>query len=359
MRIWIEEVYMNSASPLFLRAIRKEAVDRTPLWMMRQAGRYLPEYRELRQKYDFLTVCKTPELAAEVTLQPLRRFGFDAAILFSDILVIPEALGQELRFAKNHGPLLNPVVRSAEDLATMSAEGIEEKLDYVAGAIQEINRHLDPQVPLIGFSGSPWTLAVYMIEGQGSKNFQNVKKMLYTDPELMHQLLDLLTDAVIRYVKMQVQAGVKALQIFDTWGGILPIPLFQEYSARYMQKIIDAVQSEDLPVTLFSKGGIALLEELKDSGAAMLGVDWGTDLARARSVAGANAALQGNLDPALLYGSKKVIAREVERCLQVFGAESGHVCNLGHGILPDIPVDNVAFFVDQVREISSRLHKSA
>lgn len=349
---------MTDNDYLYIRAIRKQPVDRTPVWIMRQAGRYLPEYEKIRSRHDFLSVCKTPELATEVTLQPIRRFGFDAAILFSDILVIPEAMGQKLEFLQNHGPRLSPPVRTDTDVENLSLDGLEEKLNYVAAAIRMIRGELEGETPLIGFSGSPLTLATYMIEGAPTRNFSFVKRMLYSDPHRLERLLGILTDAVIRYLKMQVGAGVQAVQVFDTWGGILPPHLYEPFSAAPMKRIVDALKATGVPVTLFSKGGIDLLRNLAGSGADMLGVDWMTDMSMARRTVGDSFALQGNLDPSALYGSREIISREIDRILGVFGAGSGHVFNLGHGILPDIPVDNVQFLVEYVRERSTALHNN-
>ncbi len=347
---------MSGQDYLYINAIRKKKIERTPIWIMRQAGRYLPEYQAVRDKYDFITVCKTPELATEVTLQPIRRFGFDAAILFSDILVIPEALGQKLEFMENHGPKLSPQILNEKDVNRLSIEGLEEKLSYVADAVRLIRSGLDNRTPLIGFSGSPFTLATYMIEGKPTRNFKHIKTMMYKEPQRLIRLLQLLTEAVSRYLLMQINAGAQAIQIFDTWGGILPPHLYNQYSGRFMKQIVERLKISSVPITLFSKGGIELLWQLKDSNADMLGVDWMTDLADALQTVGSFAALQGNLDPTVLYGSKEIIKKEVENILQVFGRQSGHVFNLGHGILPDIPVDNVQFLVDTVREMSTKIH---
>lgn len=341
----------------YINAIRKKPVDRTPIWIMRQAGRYLPEYMEVRNKYDFITVCKTPELATEVTLQPIRRFGFDAAILFSDILVIPEAMGQKLEFLENHGPKLSPQVLTPADVARLSIDGIEDKLSYVGSAVKMIRSELEGKTPLIGFSGSPFTLATYMIEGKPTRNFKYIKKMMFSEPETLMNLLHMLTEAVSRYLVMQIKAGAQAVQVFDTWGGIIPVHLYESFSAGFMKQIVANLKPYGVPVVLFSKGGIELIKQLKDSQADMIGVDWMTDLAEAKKVAGDTAALQGNLDPTALYGSKEIIGREVARILNIYGKESGHVFNLGHGILPDIPVDNVKFLVDTVHEMSERLHQ--
>lgn len=349
---------MSENRYLYLDAIHRKPVRRTPIWIMRQAGRYLPEYQQVRDKYDFLTVCKTPELATEVSLQPIRRFGFDAAILFSDILVIPEALGQKLEFLTGDGPNLSPQILTDHHVDDLNLDGLEERLDYVAAAVKMIRSELDGKTPLIGFSGSPFTLATYMIEGKPTRNFHHIKKMMYTDPQRLHNLLDLLARAVSRYLKMQVQAGAQAVQIFDTWGGIIPVHRFDEFSGKYMKHIVDELRDTGVPVVLFSKGGIELLKKMADSGAAMLGVDWMTDLEEARAVAGDKAALQGNLDPTALYGSRETIRSEVSRILNIFGASSGHVFNLGHGILPDIPIANVEFLVEEVRRQSEALHSA-
>ena len=323
---------------------------------MRQAGRYLPEYMEVRRKYDFITVCKTPELATEVTLQPIRRFNFDAAILFSDILVIPEALGQDLEFLEDHGPKLAPQILLDKDIERLHIQDIESRLQFVAAAIKMIISELKGKTPLIGFSGSPFTLATYMIEGKPTRNFRFIKKMLYEHPQRLELLLEILTEAVSRYLVQQIEAGVQAVQIFDTWGGILPVHLYEPYSARHMKQIVRNLKNYGVPVTLFSKGGLELSRQLSDSGADMIGIDWMTPFAKAKELLGPKFALQGNLDPTTLYGSHEIIRKEVTRVLEVFGSESGHVFNLGHGILPDIPVDNVHFLVDTVREISESLH---
>jgi uroporphyrinogen decarboxylase len=342
----------------YMAAVRRENKGHTPIWIMRQAGRYLPEYRALREKHDFLEVCKTPELATEVTLQPLRRFPLDAAILFSDILVIPEALGMNLTFAENHGPRLQPPIRSREDLQRLNLENLENNLSYVAAAVKMLRGEL-ADTPLIGFSGSPFTLAVYMIEGKPTRNFQHIKTMLYRQPELLRELLQLLQKAVSRYLQMQIDAGAQAVQIFDTWGGILPPHLFAPFSADFMQQIVADLAPSGVPVVLFAKGGSEILPALSNSQAAMLGIDWMTDIAAAKKNYGKRFALQGNLDPTILYGEKEIIAGETERILTAFSDSSGHVFNLGHGILPDIPVENVAFLVDHVHAFSARLRQGA
>ncbi len=344
-----------SQSFLYIDAIQKKPIDRTPIWIMRQAGRYLPEYMKVREKYDFLTVCKTPEIAAEVTLQPIRRFGFDASILFSDILVIPEAMGQNLEFLENHGPQLSPQILDEKEFEKLSTRELEGKLDYVAQAIKVINSELPADVPLIGFSGSPFTLATYMIEGKPTRNFKFIKQLIFSNPNFVHRLLTLLTEAVTRYLEMQIRAGVKAVQLFDTWGGILPVHLYNSFSGKYMKNIVNRLKHFDVPFVLFSKGGVEILRQLTDSDADMLGVDWMTDLAHAKKLVDGKIALQGNLDPTALYGDKEIIKNEIQHILNIIGKDSGHVFNLGHGILPDIPVDNVAFMVDQVREQSMKI----
>lgn len=346
---------MNNNTFTYLEAIKRNPVQRTPIWIMRQAGRYLPEYRALREKYDFLTVCKTPELATEVTMQPLRRFDIDAAILFSDILVIPEAMGQELTFLPDHGPQLNPYVRDEAGINALNVKAITDRLSYVADAVKMIKSELGNRAPLIGFSGSPFTLAVYMIEGKPTRNYKYIKTMMYSRPDLLHKLLSKLATAVSDYLSMQVEAGADAIQVFDTWGGILPVHGFEAFSARYMAEIVHNLKKYEVPVTLFAKGNSQLLPVLLASGASMLGVDWMTDLKQARQIVGDKAALQGNLDPSALYGSHEIIAKEVSRVLSAFGADSGHVFNLGHGITPDIPVETVAFLVDEVHRQSEKI----
>jgi uroporphyrinogen decarboxylase len=341
---------------LFLKAVRREPVPRTPLWIMRQAGRYLPEYRRIRKDRDFLSVCKNPELAAEVTMQPMRRFDLDAAILFSDILVLPEAMGVKLEFIDNRGPRLWPRIIDENRFQILSCDPVIERLQYIADAIKRILGELDGRKPLIGFSGSPFTLAAYMIEGTPTRNFKYIKTMLYKDTSLLHRLLDMLTEAVVHSLTLQIEAGVHAVQIFDTWGGILPIHLFESFSGRYMKRIAGELKTLGVPVILFSKGGLEPIRVLADSGADMLGVDWMTEMSDARDMVGGRMALQGNLDPGVLYGDRDAIRREVKKILDVFKGNSGHVFNLGHGIMPDADVDKVSFLVDEVRAQSEALH---
>lgn len=340
---------------IFLDAIQKKKTPHTPIWIMRQAGRYLPEYMKVRSKHDFITVCKTPELATEVTLQPIRRFGFDAAILFSDILVISEALGQKLEFLEDYGPKLSPQILVNSDLSNLNSDGLEDRLNYVEKAVRMLKQELPVETPLIGFSGSPFTLAVYMIEGKPTRNFKFIKNIMYSEPDLLLKLLDLLSDSVTRYLKMQIKAGAQAVQLFDTWGSILPVHLYDTYSGQFMKKIAKSLKPLNKPVVLFSKGGLSLLNQLANSEAAMLGVDWMTDMGLAKKQLGDKFALQGNLDPTVLYGKRDIIKQETDKILNIFGSDSGHVFNLGHGILPDIPIDNVQYLVDYVHKQSAKL----
>ena len=344
-----------------LRALRRQPVDMTPVWIMRQAGRYLPEYRATRKRAgDFMTLCKTPELACEVTLQPLQRFNLDAAILFSDILTIPDAMGLGLRVVENQGPQFARPVRSEEDIHKLSVPDVDTRLRYVMDAVRLIKRELHGKVPLIGFAGSPWTIATYMIEGGSSKNFSLAKGMLYGQPALMHQLLGVLSRSVIDYLKGQVEAGADAVMIFDSWGGILSDDAYREFSLSYMQQIVQAVKTgkegNGTPVILFTKGGGLWIEDIVRSGCDAIGVDWTVNIGAARKRAGGRVALQGNLDTAVLYSSPEVIRKEVAGVLAAYGEGNGHVFNLGHGIHPDIDPDNVAALVDAVHELSRPFH---
>ncbi|MAT93896.1 MAG: uroporphyrinogen decarboxylase [Halioglobus sp.] len=348
----------------FLRALLRQPVDRTPVWMMRQAGRYLPEYRATRAEAgSFLDLCKNAELACEVTLQPLRRYPMDAAILFSDILTVPDALGLGLYFEEGEGPRFRKTVRSEQDLAGLASIRAEDDLGYVMNAVSTIRRALGGSVPLIGFSGSPWTLATYMVEGGSSKDFAHTKRMAYDQPQLMHDLLSLLADAVTDYLAAQVRAGAQALQIFDTWGGALSAAGYREFSLRYMRRIIEGLPREadgrEVPVIVFTKGGGQWLEAIADSGADAVGIDWTTDIAAARARVGERVALQGNMDPAMLYASPARIREEVATILEGFGHGDGHVFNLGHGITPGVDPDHVTAFVDAVQEFSPQYHRPA
>ena len=342
-----------------LRALRRQPVDCTPVWLMRQAGRYLPEYRATRAKAgSFLAMAKNPEIACEVTLQPLVRFDLDAAILFSDILTIPDAMGLELYFVDGEGPKFKHTVRSAADLAKLRTPDMETDLRYVMDAVRLIRRELDGKVPLIGFSGSPWTLACYMVEGGGSKDFARIKAMALNDPDTLHKLLSVNTDAVIAYLSAQRAAGAQALQVFDTWGGVLSPAMYREFSLPYLTRIareLERGQGEQrTPLILFGKGNAAHLEALADSGAEGVGVDWLVELSEARRRTGGKVALQGNLDPAVLYGSPDAIRTQVGNVLASYGQGSGHIFNLGHGMSPDMNPDHVGVLVDAVHQASAR-----
>jgi uroporphyrinogen decarboxylase len=346
-----------------LRALLRQPVDVTPVWIMRQAGRYLPEYRAVREKAgDFKTLCTTPELACEVTLQPLRRFPLDAAILFSDILTIPDAMGLELFFTEGEGPQFRKPVRTMADVDALPVPDPEVELRYVMDAVRLIRRELDGKVPLIGFAGSPWTLATYMVEGGGSKEFALVKRMLFDQPALMHRLLDVLARAVTAYLNAQVAAGAQALMLFDTWGGALSPRDYKEFSLQYMERIVHGLTREHegrrVPVILFTKNGGQWLEAMAASGCDALGIDWTTDLGDARARVGSRVALQGNMDPSILYASANRIRSEVAAVLASYGNGSGHVFNLGHGIHQHADPERVAAAVDAVHELSRPYHQA-
>lgn len=344
-----------------LRALLREPVDVTPVWMMRQAGRYLPEYRATRSKAgNFMNLCRNPELACEVTLQPLERYPLDAAILFSDILTVPDAMGLGLYFTTGEGPRFQ---RPVQDEAAVNALGLpdmEEDLGYVMEAVRTIRRELNGRVPLIGFSGSPWTLATYMVEGGGTKNFSKVKGMMFDRPELMHRLLGKVADAVTAYLNAQIAAGAQAVMIFDTWGGALTPQAYEAFSLDYMERIVKGLVREAegrrVPVILFTKGGGFWLEKMADTGCDALGIDWTLSLAEARSRVGDRVALQGNLDPCALYASPARIRAEVGLVLESFGQGSGHVFNLGHGIHPEIDPEHAGVMVEAVHELSRVYH---
>jgi len=341
---------------LLLRACKRLPVERTPIWIMRQAGRYLPEYRSVRQKADFLTMCKTPELAAQVTLQPIDLIGVDAAIIFSDILVIPEAMGMHLELHEGIGPVfLNPI-RNDSDAENLKKIDPTVDLKFVLDAVILTKRELNGRVPLIGFSGSPWTLLAYMVEGQGSKTFSKVKSLIYNDPKLAHRLLDKIADAAAAYLCALIEVGVQAIQIFDTWGGILTQDGFEEFSLSYIRKIISEVKGKAVPVILFAKGVHYHLNRLAESGADVLGLDWTMNIGDVRKKLGDQVALQGNLDPAILYGGHEKIKYEAKKILQSFGRGSGHIFNLGHGILPDVRPECLKVLVDFVKEESVSYH---
>ncbi len=345
-----------------LRALLRQPVDATTVWMMRQAGRYLPEYRATRaQAGSFMQLCKNPELACEVTLQPLERFPLDAAILFSDILTIPDAMGLGLYFTEGEGPAFERPVRSAADVDAIGVPDPEQELGYVMDAVRTIRRELNGRVPLIGFSGSPWTLATYMIEGGTTKNFARCKGMLFDQPSLMHRLLEKVADSVASYLNAQVAAGAQALMIFDTWGGVLTPRDYDEFSLAYMTRVIQGLQREAegrrVPVILFTKGGSQWLEQMAASGADALGLDWTIELAEARARVGDRVALQGNMDPCILYAAPERIRQEVATLLASYGSGTGHVFNLGHGIHPNIDPEHAGAMIDAVHELSVPYHR--
>ncbi len=346
----------------FLRALLKQPVDATPVWMMRQAGRYLPEYRETRsQAGDFMSLCKNAEFACEVTLQPLERYPLDAAILFSDILTIPDAMGLGLYFETGEGPRFKKIVRTEADVEALPVPKASSDLDYVMNAVSTIRRELNGRVPLIGFSGSPWTLATYMVEGGSSKDFRHIKQMMYSTPEVMHQLLHKLALSVTDYLNEQIKAGAQAVQIFDTWGGVLSKGCYEAFSLAYMKQIVDGLIREHdgrkIPVILFTKNGGQWLEEIAATGTDALGLDWTTEIADAKRRVGHNVALQGNMDPSVLYASPAVIRKEVERILQGFNGNTGHVFNLGHGIHQFVDPDHAGAFIEAVHELSAPYHQ--
>jgi uroporphyrinogen decarboxylase len=346
----------------FLRALLRQDVDVTPVWMMRQAGRYLPEYRATRaQAGDFLTLCKTPALACEVTLQPLRRFALDAAILFSDILTVPDAMGIELYFEHGEGPRFRKPVRPAADVDALPVIDAARDLPYVMEAVSLIRRELNGEVPLIGFSGSPWTIATYMVEGGGSKDFARIKQMMMATPDLMHALLDKVAQSVTGYLNAQIAAGAQAVQIFDTWGGALSPHAYREFSLRYMQQIVQGLirerEGRRVPVIVFTKNGGLWLEPIAAIGADCVGLDWTIDIADAKRRIGDQVALQGNLDPAVLYAPEATIREEVAAILAGFGPGNGHVFNLGHGIHQHVDPEQARLFIDAVHELSAPYHR--
>ncbi len=346
----------------FLRALLRQPTDYTPVWMMRQAGRYLPEYRATRaQAGDFMSLCMNPELACEVTLQPLERYPLDAAILFSDILTIPDAMGLGLYFETGEGPRFRKTVRSQADVDALPVPDPEADLGYVMDAVRTIRRELNGRVPLIGFSGSPWTLATYMVEGSGSKDFRRAKTLAYDQPQVMHALLDKLAQSVTSYLNGQIRAGAQAVQIFDTWGGALSASAYREFSLAYMEKIVAGLirehEGREVPVILFTKNGGLWLESIADSGCNAVGLDWTIDIGEARRRIGDKVALQGNMDPTILYASPQRIREEVASILASFGSGSGHVFNLGHGITPEVDPAHAGAFIECVRELSEPYHR--
>jgi uroporphyrinogen decarboxylase len=344
-----------------LRALAGEPVDVTPVWVMRQAGRYLPEYRARRQRAgNFLALCQNPLAACEVTLQPLERFELDAAILFSDILTIPDALGLGLYFEEGEGPRFHKPLQSAADIEKLPLLNTALELPYVLDAVRLIKRELNGRVPLIGFSGSPWTLATYMVEGGSSKDFVKIKSMLYSQPEVLSLLLEKLTISVINYLNEQIAAGVQVVQIFDTWGGVLSDSAYREFSLKYMTQIVAGLEPDSngktVPVIIFTKGGGEWLEAIAMTGCHAIGLDWTRDIGQARARVAGRVALQGNMDPAILRAPTKVIEQEVAIILESYGHGTGHIFNLGHGVSPDVDPQKVAAFVDAVHDLSGRYH---
>lgn len=333
---------------LILRTLRGEKTERTPVWMMRQAGRYLPEYIAIRNKYGFFERCQTPELACEITIQPVDIVGVDAAILFSDILVVPQAMGLEVQLKENVGPLLPDPIKTLSDMARVRVPDVDETLGYVFDAIKLIKQELNDRVPLIGFAGAPWTLLCYMVQGKGSKTFDEAKAFCYAQPELAHQLLQMITDTTIAYLKGQIKAGADILQIFDSWGGLLSPADFENLSLRYIRQIVAAIK-DDVPTIIFAKGAWHSLDSMAATGAAGLGIDWCIKADMARKFAGNDITLQGNFDPAKLLSPIPVIEKEVKEMLTAFGPGK-HIANLGHGILPNVPVDHARAFVNTVKE---------
>lgn len=347
---------------IFIRALRRQPVERTPVWIMRQAGRYLPEYRALRQKAgDFLNLCKTPEWACEVTLQPLRRYPLDAAILFSDILTIPDAMGLGLFFAEGEGPVFRHPLRDLKAIQALVKPDVRSDLGYVTDAVRLIRKEMPAALPLIGFSGSPWTLACYMVEGCGSRDFRKVLKLLYSEPQTLHQLLMKLADAVYDYLAAQIEAGVNTVMLFDTWGGILTPDNYRQFSLAYMARIVDQLKAKypQWPIIIFTKGGGQWLSAMAATGCDALGIDWSYDLAKARREVGSQVALQGNLDPAVLLTNPDCIRQQVQNTLAAFGYGSGHIFNLGHGITPDVPPENMAALVEAVHQLSPHFHRES
>jgi uroporphyrinogen decarboxylase len=339
---------MSIKNDLFLKALRNETVERPPVWMMRQAGRYLPEFRALRDKYDFFTRCRTPELAAEITIQPIRIVKPDAAILFSDILVIPQAMGIEVQMKENVGPWLPNPIRSAQDVEKVIVPDVNETLGYVMDAIKLTKEMLEDEVPLIGFAGSPWTILCYAVEGKGSKSFDTAKGFCFSQPEAAHALLQKITDTTIAYLKEKVKAGVNAVQIFDSWGGMLSPVDYQEFSWKYINQIVEAL-APDTHVIVFGKGCWFALGDMAQSKASALGVDWTCSARNARYLSGGRITLQGNFDPSRLLSPIPVIKKMVHKMIDEFGKDN-YIVNLGHGILPNIPVDHARAFIDAVKE---------
>jgi uroporphyrinogen decarboxylase len=346
---------------LLIRALLRQPVSRTPVWIMRQAGRYLPEYREVRGRAgDFMTLCSTPELACEVTLQPLRRFDLDAAILFSDILTIPDAMGLGLHFVEGEGPRFREPVTSAAQIRRLAVPDVSDKLRYVFDAVALVRRELDGRVPLIGFAGSPWTVATYMVEGGSSREFAAIKALAADEPALLERLLDVVARATTEYLNAQIESGAQAVMIFDTWGGTLQEQDYRRFSLERMERILDGLTRKHdgapVPVILFTKGAGPRLADMSRTGCDALGVDWMTDLRQARELTGDRVALQGNLEPAWLKRSPREIEEGVARVLESYGRGPGHVFNLGHGVTPDVDPEHVQVMVEAVHRLSPAYH---
>jgi uroporphyrinogen decarboxylase len=345
----------------FLRALLREPTPYTPIWIMRQAGRYLPEYNQTRARAgSFLDLCRNPDLATEVTLQPLARFPLDAAIVFSDILTIPDAMGLGLYFEEGEGPKLERPLRDEWEIRDLAVPDIESQLGYVLDAVTQVRRALDNEVPLIGFSGSPFTLACYMVEGGGSSDFHRLKRMLYARPELLHRILEITAAAVTAYLNAQIARGAQAVMLFDTWGGVLSHAAFHTFSLAYLKRVVDGLKKEHggarVPSIVFTKGGGLWLESLAECGSDAIGLDWTVEIGAARRRVGNRVALQGNLDPAVLLSTPEAVRREAEQVLAAFGSGTGHVFNLGHGVSQFTPPENVATLVDVVHTVSARYH---
>jgi uroporphyrinogen decarboxylase len=344
----------------FLRALLREPTDYTPMWLMRQAGRYLPEYRETRRRAgSFLDLCKNADLACEVTLQPLARYNLDAAILFSDILTVPDAMGLGLYFAEGEGPRFERPLKDEWEIRNLSAPDPHAELQYVMDAVSTIRRALDGSVPLIGFSGSPWTLACYMVEGGSSSDYRKIKTLAYSRPELLHHILSVTADAVTAYLNAQIESGAQAVMVFDSWGGVLSEFAYHNFSLPYMQRVVEGLirerEGERVPSIVFTKGGGLWLESIANIGADAVGLDWTMDIGRARQQVGDRVALQGNLDPSVLFGTPETIASEARRVLDAYGPHAGHVFNLGHGISQFTPPEAVSVLVDTVHQHSRAL----
>jgi uroporphyrinogen decarboxylase len=346
---------------LFLRALKRQPCSRTPIWVMRQAGRYLPEYRAVREKTDFLTLCKTPELATEVTIQPVELMGVDAAIIFSDILVVNEAMGMNVEIIESKGIRLTPPIRSQAEIDKLIVPEIDEKLGYVLDAIRMTKKELDNRVPLIGFTGAAWTLFTYAVEGGGSKNYAYAKKMMYREPAMAHALLGKISSVITAYVLKQIEAGADAIQIFDSWASALSEDDYRVYALPYIKDTVQAIKAKypDTPVIVFSKDCNTILNDIADTGCDAMGLGWGMDIGKARAELNDRVALQGNLDPTVLYGTPELIKSEAAKILKSFGQHtehSGHVFNLGHGILPDMDPENLKLLVEFVKEESAQYH---